>query len=908
MLSRFLRFVSSKTIYLLAVALFISLYAISQANYLLFHSLAEGFSILIAGSIFVLAWNSSHFLKNGYLVVLGIGMLFVGLTDFLHTLAFKGMGVFPEYDANLPTQLWLAARYLHSGSMLAAVLFLPDRRVWRGMVFLAYTLITFLLVGAIFAGFFPEALVETASGVVLTPFKVRSEYAIIIVFLLGMLLLWRRREAFDPGVVRLLMLSGAFNAVAEVFFTGYIQVTDFWNLTGHFFKLISFYLIYKALVETGFVRPYNLLFRELNESEQNLRASEQRERGRAAQLEAIMDAVPAVVWIANDPQCRYVTGNRASYEFLRMPQAENQSKSAPASEAPAHFRVMKDGRELAPHELPLQMAAASGQPVRDFEETVVFNTGEERQLYGNVSPLFTEDGQPSGAVSVFIDITERVRAEQALQESERRYRNLFETMTEAFAVHEILFDEQQKPVDYRLLEVNPAFESMAGKPREALIGKRLSELQSSEDPTWVAVFAQVARNGEPLRCERYSRLFDKYVEVLVYRLDDNRVASLSVDVTQRRRDQLALQQSEARLRRLVDSNIIGIIYSDAQGGITLANDAFLNMLGYDQNDMAAGRVNWKAITPPEMLPLDEKGIEEAVLTGACTPYEKEYICKDGSRVPVLIGYAHFKDGNPPFICFVLDITARKRAEAALASYALQLERSNRELQDFAFVASHDLQEPLRKIQAFGDRLRSSLEDQLSEEDRDYLGRMMNSATRMRNMVNDLLSLSRVTTRGQPFEMVDLNAVIANVLSDLEVRIERSQALVVVGDLPTVVADPMQMHQLLQNLVGNALKFHKDGQPPHVTVTSTTVDNGRSVQISVRDDGVGFDEQYVDRIFQPFQRLVGMGQYEGSGIGLAICRKIVERHAGQITAHSTPGIGSEFIVHLPVQQVVVVPGG
>jgi signal transduction histidine kinase len=313
-------------------------------------------------------------------------------------------------------------------------------------------------------------------------------------------------------------------------------------------------------------------------------------------------------------------------------------------------------------------------------------------------------------------------------------------------------------------------------------------------------------------------------------------------------------------------------------------------------------VNWVALTPPEYAPQDATGMAEANQRGACTPYEKEYLRKDGSRVPVLIGYAFFTGSSMPYICFVLDLTARKQAEARLESYALQLERSNHELEDFAFTASHDLQEPLRKIQAFGDRLAQQLDDRLDDEERDYLERMLNSALRMRKMVEDLLALSRVTTRGNPFEQVDLSEIVGEVISDLEVLIERAGGQVQVDGLPQLEADPVQMHQLLQNLVGNALKFHPPDRSPVVSVSGRVVDGGGHVEIVVEDDGVGFDERYLERIFQPFQRLHGMGQYEGSGIGLAICRKIVERHSGTITAHSVPGEGAKFIVTLPLKQV------
>jgi PAS domain S-box-containing protein len=517
--------------------------------------------------------------------------------------------------------------------------------------------------------------------------------------------------------------------------------------------------------------------------------------------------------------------------------------------------------------------------------------------------LLDENGGPSGAVAAFIDITARVHAEEALQESERRYRTLFESMAEGFSLQEVIFDEQGQAVDYRILEVNPAYEQLIGRSRAELIGKTLRELAPSSP--WIELFGEAVRTGKANRHEDFSLLAGKYVEMLINPMGGNIIASLTIDVTERRRSQEALRQSEARLRRLVESGIIGIIYSDEYGHIPLANDAFLDIVGYSRTDFESGRINLSTLTPPEYHALDAASIEEAYSRGACTPYEKELLRKNGSRVPVLIGYAYFRESATPFISFIVDLTEQKIAEAAVKKYAEQLERSNRELEDFAFVASHDLQEPLRKIQAFGERLAARLKEQgpADEDTRDYLERMMNAAVRMRAMINDLLSLSRVTTRGRPFQRVVLADVIAEVISDLEVRIERSggQVRVDLGDLPVIDADEIQLSQLFQNLIGNALKFHKNGVPPLVEVYSQCNREQETVTIYVEDHGIGFDPQYVERIFQPFQRLHGRGEYEGSGIGLAVVRKIVERHSGTINARSSPGEGATFAVTLPISQ-------
>ncbi|MBC1219303.1 PAS domain-containing protein [Nostoc sp. UCD121] len=237
----------------------------------------------------------------------------------------------------------------------------------------------------------------------------------------------------------------------------------------------------------------------------------------------------------------------------------------------------------------------------------------------------------------------------------------------------------------------------------------------------------------------------------------------------------------------------------------------------------------------------------------------------------------------------------------------ELTRSNEELKQFAFVASHDLQEPLRKIKSFGDRLKSTCGDTLSEQGRDYLERMQNAASRMQTLIEDLLTLSRVTTRAQPFVSVNLTKIAQEVLSDLEIYVQQTGGSVEIGELPTIQADPIQMRQLLQNLIGNALKFHRPQIPPVIKIYSKILNNqadnissnSELCQIIVEDNGIGFEEKYLDRIFNVFQRLHSSIEYEGTGIGLAICRKIIERHHGHLTAQSKPGQGAKFTILLSI---------
>jgi PAS domain S-box-containing protein len=266
-----------------------------------------------------------------------------------------------------------------------------------------------------------------------------------------------------------------------------------------------------------------------------------------------------------------------------------------------------------------------------------------------------------------------------------------------------------------------------------------------------------------------------------------------------------------------------------------------------------------------------------------TKFETELLRQLGDQIGIALAQAE-----------LLERETRQRQELAA---------SNTELQQFAYVASHDLQEPLRKIQAFSDRVTSKYSNILPEQGQDYLARMQSAASRMQTLINDLLNLSRVTTKAQPFVVTDLKEIAQEVLSDLEIRIQQTQGQVLLEDLPTLEADPVQIRQLFQNLISNALKFHRDDVPPQITVASqineTTLPN--SCQIVVQDNGIGFEEKYLDRIFNAFQRLHGRSQYEGTGMGLAICRKIVERHGGSITAQSQPGQGSKFMITLPIRQ-------
>jgi PAS domain S-box-containing protein len=378
------------------------------------------------------------------------------------------------------------------------------------------------------------------------------------------------------------------------------------------------------------------------------------------------------------------------------------------------------------------------------------------------------------------------------------------------------------------------------------------------------------------------------------------VAFIAVAWTSILRHRLAPITAARAAREILETMADALFVLDADGRIRVINGAVRTLLGFSDSDLLGRSIDTLELAAGDVT--ISRTLRELSRRGPIRDQERLLRHKDGHGIDVSISISPVSEVNVQEGAVVIarDIRERKRAEEDLHSAMRRLEASNRELEDFAYVASHDLQEPLRKIQAFGDRLKAKHAEELPAQARDYIERMQGAAKRMQILINDLLSFSRITTKAQPFVHVDLGQIAREVAHDLELRAHDAGGEIVIGALPSIDADPLQMRQLLQNLASNGLKFHRDGVPPRVEI-SGDLDNGTRAQIVVKDNGIGFDEKYAERIFTMFERLHGRGAYEGTGIGLAICRKIAERHGGEIAARSTPGQGSTFVVTLPVRQ-------
>jgi len=521
-------------------------------------------------------------------------------------------------------------------------------------------------------------------------------------------------------------------------------------------------------------------------------------------------------------------------------------------------------------------------------------TPDGRVWYLRGYPIKGPDGAVTGAVEMTREITGQKRREQALADSEARYRSLTDDVLDSSAVGIFILD-----AGFKVVWVNRSLERYFGLRREEIIGQdkrtlirerikhtfenpdRFADkvLATYDDNTYIENFlCHVLPSGD--REDRWLEHWSQPIRSGLYA--GGRIEHYT-DVTDRVRAEENLKTFKDALENSTDA--IGI--STPQGVHYYQNETFTRMFGDIGND------------PPSTIYVDHKvgrEVFDAITSGQEWSGEVEMNGKDGNALSILLrAYPVKREGRTIAVVGVhTDITARKRAEAALAEKADELARSNADLQEFAYVASHDLQEPLRMVSSYVQLLEKRYADALDGEAREFIGYAAGGAKRMQTLINDLLQYSRVGTRGKPFAPTDCEALLEEVLSNLEVAITEAGARVTHDPLPRIMADEAQLARVFQNLVGNALKYC-DG-PPEIHVSAER--RGGQWAFRVRDNGIGIDPDQRERIFVVFRRLHRQNEYSGTGVGLAISKRIVERHGGRIRVESEPGAGSTFIFTIP----------
>jgi PAS domain S-box-containing protein len=534
-------------------------------------------------------------------------------------------------------------------------------------------------------------------------------------------------------------------------------------------------------------------------------------------------------------------------------------------------------------------------------------------------------GEPERALGVDIDITAQVRAERQLSESARTLRNILDGAQAGIALLRAVREHEGlgPVVDFVVENANHLAAELNGIPMEQTLNRRLSELF----PHYKAIglfdrYVEVVESGVSQRFEARNEGPGpvEWFDVSLGKHGDGLVLTFS-DISDLKHLQLQYYTQATMLEGILESsaNSLGVYDAvrDERGQIVDFRVRLFNRAA-----LQAARLTWADVEGKTLLQLSPYSQEIGVFHAAVEVVETgqpQQLTRDYPHLGKSFSIALSRFNRDGLVVGSVDITELRKAQRHQEELLEDLRKSNLNLEQFAYVTSHDLQEPLRKIQSFGAMLAKRLGDRLDPTEADLIHRMQDAATRMKTLIEDLLTFSRLSTKKEAFRWLQLDRLVREVLNDLESTIQEKNAIVHVGPLPRLKGDAMQWRQLLQNLLSNALKFSRPGVRPEVRVEARTVSAPDCPDVSglrasqtyweftVADNGIGFDDQYREKIFDMFQRLHGRAEYSGTGIGLAIAKKVAEQHGGCVSAHGVPGQGATFRVYVPTPPGTAEPG-
>ncbi len=565
--------------------------------------------------------------------------------------------------------------------------------------------------------------------------------------------------------------------------------------------------------------------------------------------------------------------------------------------------------------------------VRDYELQIRHRNRQIIPVLYNATVFRDESGNIAGVFAAARDITEQKKAEEMIRRAGVYNRSLIEASLDPL----VTIDP-----DGKISDVNDATVAITGYSRQELVGTDFSQYFTDPEKA-EAGYEKVFREGSVHDYElqirhRNGKVTPVLYNATVFRDESGHVAGVFAaarDVTERKKAEEIIQQISTYNRSLIEASLDPLVTINPDGTISDVNEATVRVTGVPREELVGTDFSRYFIEPEKA----KAGYERVFRDGSVTDYGLEIRHRDGHITPVLYNASIYRDRGGRIagvFAAARDITERKRAEDALLTAYNELDdrvkertrelveanrnlertaeelkkkseelaRSNQELQQFAYIASHDLQEPLRGISGFTELLERRYKGQLDEKADTYLHFILDGTRQMHQVIQDLLEYSRVQTKAHEFSQIDTNRSFKQALKNLHGSITQKEAIITHGPLPELMADETQITQLFQNLIGNSLKFQKPNVVPKIHI-SARQDADRWI-FSVNDNGIGFESRFADRIFKIFQRLHAKGEYEGTGIGLAICKRIVERHGGEIWVESTPGEGSTFFFTLPAR--------
>jgi PAS domain S-box-containing protein len=829
-------------------------FVMDSVSYLLFHNIAEFFSIMVSLSIFGVGWYTYSQSRDRHALFLSAAFLSIGLMDFMHTLASAAMPAFVTPNStNKSAQFWIAVRFVSALVFFTSAFIYKERRIrWlpnaalskTTLMTAALTIPALIFIGITFFPFhMPAAFVE---GVGLTPFKIYSEYMIVGMLCLAAVAYWRRMERSGDGLLIYYVAAFIICVASELVFTEYKIDFDIHNVLGHTYKVVAFYLIYKGIFVSSVRNPYV----------------------------ALTD-----------------TNQKLDKEIVERRQAEEA------------LHRSKEELEL-----------------RVEERTAALRDGNTR---------------------LQVELAERKKAEEALRQSEERYRVLFNSMTEGFALHEIICDEKGEPYDYRFLDINPAFEQLTGLKREDVIGKTFKEVLPNDDSHWVSIYGAVALTGNPIQFENYSPALNKHFEVFAFRPESGQFAVVFRDITDRKKMGEALRQREQLYRAIGESINYGVWVCAPDGRNTYASESFLRMVGLTQEECS--NFGWGSVLHPDDAERTIAAWQECIRTEGAWDMKHRFRGVDQQWHHILARGIPVRDDQGQITCWAginLDIGDLKEAEEAAkkareelelrvqerttelsqAYEALQHEieergkveeqlRQAHKMEAIGTLAggiAHDFNNILAAIMGFAEMVIEDLPE--ASQEGKHLHYILQSAHRGKDLVKQILAFSRKTEhiRGP----MSLSPVVNETTKLLRASIPRTVEIIfkTTATSDEILASPVEIQQILMNLATNAaLAMEDKGGTLEISLSDIDFEPdspafgpdilpGEYVQLVVKDTGIGMSPDVMKRIFEPFFTTREVGK--GTGMGLAVVYGIVRDLQGTVTVESEHGVSSTFRVFLP----------
>ena len=835
--------------------LLIALYVINTYNYLLFHSIVELVISAIAFSVFIFTWNARKYTDNHFYLFLGISFIFTGFINLFHIISYKGMGVFPEhYGANISTQLWIVMRYVTGISFFIAPFFVKRKFNEKLVVTIFFVIISALFASIFYWNIFPNCYID---GIGLTRFKKISEYIIILFFSGSLYLLWKIRKEFDLNIFKLLILSITLSIIAELFFTFYANAYDTANLLGHFFILISFYLIYKSILIIGINKPHDIIFRQLKQGEERLKEEK---------------SVIAAVIENTEAHLAYLDSD-FNFIFVNSTYAKMNKHSVDWFVGKNHFRILPNEE----NEFIFKKVRDTGEPISFKAKPFKFPGQPELGVTywdWTLTPIKDSAGKVQHLVLSLVDVTEAKRVEEMLRESNNFSQSLLQTIPFGMDI----VDEEGN-----ILFVNKKLEDLF---REKIIGKKCWSVYRDDKKQCIICPLRKGINISETATIEAERVFGgKTLQVthtgMIYK-GKKAILEIFEDITDRKK----VEEKIKHLASFPEFNPDPVLELDLSGKVIFYNKATSKVL----NDLKI-KDDASVFIPKDIFKIIE-------------------IFKEGKTDLTLweikIGNKYFKENiyytaqfNSVRI-YVDDITQLRCAEEELKKENLKLLESDRKKTEFISVVSHDLRTPLTSIMGFADTLKNKKLKLDEEQKETFVGYIQEESRRLGRLISDFLDISNIEDGSLKIikQKTDINQLINNMINMFKINKKDIQIIVEFeSNLPEINVDEDRIKQVIQNIISNAIKY----SPPESVINIDAKKVNSDIQVTIRDQGVGIPDKEKEKVFEKHHRIdTHISRKErGTGLGLAISKAIIEIHNGRIWIEDNLPVGSKFIFKIPI---------